>query len=501
MSEERLSGALQENILTALVFDDKNAKLMRAALTPQLFGNALHREVAGVAIDFIDQYGEAIKEHLPDQLEHLLNGDDRRKAEGYRNLLDNLYQSRDTVNSEYVMSELHKFVRLQRFKSGLVSAVELVQDGKLDEAEVTMTKAMNSQSVAFEPGLSLSNAEDIGSVLDQPEEEGFQLGIPELDRRGLYPRRKTLTLFIAPRGKGKSWFITHCAKQAMLQRWSVVVITLEMSERSYAARFLQAFFSLGRREGAAKVTQFERDRGGNLTDMLRKTVERWALKDPDIRVKLMPRAKKEFARRAPMRIKQFPTHSMTIEQLEAYLDGLERFEGVTPDMLAVDYPDLMQLDSKNLRLELGAAIARIRGIAVKRNAAAVVVSQGNRDAEKAETVTGDMAAEDISKLATADLVFTYSQTAAEYALGLGRLLVEKARDEESKFSLLLTQAYALGQFCLDSILLRTNYWDILDDNSEDTGARRRPAREEREDDAPRTRRKAPSRRRNDEGRD
>lgn len=497
MNEERLSGALQENILTALCFDDKNAKVMRAALTPQLFDSAVFREVAGHAIDFIDQYGEAIKEHLPDQLEHILEGEDARKASTYKKLLDNLYAMRDAVNSDYVMAELHKFVRLQQFKSGLVQAVEAVKDGRLDEAEVVMQKALSSQSVAFEAGLSLNSADDINTVLDNPEEEGFYLGIPELDDRGLYPRRKELTLFIAPRGKGKSWWVTHCAKQAMLQRWSVAIITLEMGEKTYAARFLQAWFSIGRREGIAKVTQFERDRGGNLVDMVRKTLEKWALKDDDIKSKLMPRAKKEFARRAPMRIKAFPTHSLTIAQLEAYFDGLERHEKFTPDVICVDYPDLMELDSKNLRIELGAAIAKIRGVAVRRNAAAIVVSQGNRESETATTVTGSMAAEDISKLATADLVFTYSQTPAEYALGLARILVEKARNEGAKFSLLITQAYALGQFCLDSIMLKEAYWDILDDNAEDTGQRRSRRGPDEEDDASRRGRKPARRSRDD----
>lgn len=498
MNEERLSGALQENILTALCFDDKNAKVMRAALKPQLFDSAVFREIAGHAIDFIDQYGESIKEHLPDHMEDILNGEDARRAGTYKKVLDNLYAMRDAVNSDYVLSELHKFVRLQNFKSGLVQAVEAVKDGRIDDGEVIMQKALSSQSVAFEPGLSLNSADDVGAVLDQPEEEGFFLGIPDLDDRGLYPRRKELTLFIAPRGKGKSWFITHCAKQAMLQRWSVVIISLEMGEKTYAARFLQAWFSIGRREGIARVTRFTRDRGGNLVDMLRETVERWALKDPDIRSKLMPRAKKEFARRAPMRIKEYPSHSLTISQLEAYLDGLERHEKFTPDVIMVDYPDLMELDSKNLRIELGAAIAKIRGIAVRRKAAAIVVSQGNRDSETATTVTGAMAAEDISKLATADLVFTYSQTAAEYALGLARLLVEKARNEGAKFSLLLTQAYAIGQFCLDSIMLREAYWDILDDNAEDTGERRSRRAPEEDDPPPRSRARKTARRSRDD---
>jgi replicative DNA helicase len=480
-TDERMSGALAENILTLLCFDDKNCKLVRAVLTPQLFESAVSREVAGHAIDFIDQYGETIKEHLPDHLEGVLNGDDKRKAEMYKRLLDNLYQSRDSVNSDYVLQSLHKFVRMQKLKSAIVAAVEHVGNGNIDAAEVELNKGLNSTAVSFEAGLSLSSAEDIGNLLDEPEEEGFELGIPELDQNGNYPRRKELTLFLAARGRGKSWFITHCAKQALLQRWSVLIVTLEMGEKSYARRFLQSFFSISKREAIVKVTRFTKSRDGALEDLVMEEVERMTMRDDDIRTKLISKAKREFTRRRPFRIKAFPTGQLTMDGLKAYLEGLERFEKFTPDLICVDYPDLFQIDSQNLRIEVGKVVENLRGIAVQRNCAMVTVSQGNRTSESATTVTGDMAAEDISKLATADLAFTYSQTPGEYSLGLARLLVEKARNESAKFSVLMTQAYAIGQFCLDSVKLVSDYWQLMEERG-DREERKRPRRKTRDGD-------------------
>lgn len=492
-NEERLSGALQENILTLLCFDDKNCKIVRAAITPQLFGNAVHREVAGHAIDFIDQYGETIKEHLADHLEDILKGEDARKASTYERLLKNLYESRDTVNGDYVVSQLHKFVRQQNLKSSVIRAVECLEDGRIDDAEIELQKGLNTQSVAFEAGLSLNNADDVGAILDNPEEEGFTLGIPELDDRGLFPRRKEICVFLAARGMGKSWFVTHCCKRASIQGWSAVVITLEMGEKPYGARMLQSFFSISRREAEVTVSRFERDRKGGLADIIRETMQRMTMKDGDIKSKLMSRIRTMFERKAPLRIKAFPTGTLTMSQLEAYLDGLQRFENFTPDLLCIDYPDLMDLPSDNLRIALGQVIQKIRGLAVKRNMAAVIVTQGNREAEKATTVTTDQVAEDISKLATADLLFTYSQTAAEYALGLARLMVGKARNESGKFSVLLTQAYALGQFCLDSVLLKSDYWGILDENDDnDTGRPKRYRADEDESEPPPRSRKAPA---------
>lgn len=480
--EERLSGALQENILTVLCFDDKHCKLIRAAVKPQLFESSVFREVVGHAIDFIDNYGEAIKDHLPDHLEGILKGDDERKAETYRRLLENLYASRDSVNSEYVISQLHKFVRQQNLKSALIRAVEAVEDGRIDQAEVELQKGLTSQAVAFEGGLSLDSADAVAAILDNPEEEGIDLGIPELDELGIIPRRKELCLFIAPRGRGKSWWMTHVAKQALLQRWSVLVITLEMSEKRYAARMLQSFFAISRRQAEVKVTRFQLDKDRNLSGMVTEELRRMSMKDEDIKHVLASKVKREFRRRPPFRIKEFPPNTLTIPMLEAYLDGLERFENFVPDMICVDYPDLMAIDPKNLRTETGAMYVGLRGIGVKRNSAMVAASQGNRESETATTVTGGMAAEDISKLATADTVFTYSQTPAEHALGLARLLVEKARNEVSKMSVLITQAYAIGQFCLDSVKLKTEYWELLDDRS---GRKR----DDDEDDRPRRRRR------------
>lgn len=484
-NDQRLSGSLQENVLTCLCFNDDFCKQVRAAVTHRTFESAVFREVAGAAIDYIDQYGEAIKDHLPDSLEHLLKGKDSRKADTYERLLKNLFSARDRVNPEYVVSQLQKFVRLQKFKSGLIDAVDAVDNrGDIDAAEVIMQEAMKAQVVTFDRGLAMDSAEDVAAVFDDPEEEGFDLGIEELDRRGIIPRRKEVLYLVAARGKGKSWFVTHCSKQALIQRWSVVVITLEMSQKRYAVRFLQAWFSISRREAFVKVTRIIRDRNGSLEDIMQEELERRTMSDPDTRGELLMRAKREFNRRAPIRIKQFPSGEMTMQMLEAYLDGLERHDKFTADAIMLDYPELTKIDSKNKRIELGAFVVAFRGMCVRRNAAGILVGQGNREAEDANTVTGSMVAEDISQLATADVLLTFSQTASEYALGLGRLLVEKARNAPAKMMMLLTQAYEIGQFVMDSIHVNRNDYD------ERRGGKR-SARDDDDDDdrAPRRRRR------------
>lgn len=462
MNDERLSGALQENILTLLCFDDATCKIARAAVTPQLFESSVFRDVAGHAIDFIDQYGEAIKDHLPDHLEGILSGDDQRKATTYKRLLDNLFANRDSINPDYVVSQLHKFVRLQTFKAGLVKAVEAVEDGRIDEAEVEMQKAMKTQVSVFSPGLNMSDPNQVANLFDNLDEPGFDLGITHFDQLGIIPRRKQLTMFLAPRGRGKSWFCTHAAKWALLQRWTVVIVTLEMSQNRYGARMLQSFFSISERESLTRVARLVHGRDGGLQDIIQEQIERLTLHDSNIREVVTSKVKREFRKRPPLVIKEFPTQGLDVAGLRAYLDALERHEHITPDLLIVDYPDLMKHDAANKRIEIGLLIEQLRGIAVERNCALVAPTQSNSTGEKATTVQTSDVAEDISKMATADTVYTYSQTPAEKKLGLARLLAGKDRNHKDGASVLITQAYGFGQFCLDSTVLHSDYWGVLE---------------------------------------
>lgn len=467
-TDQRLSGALQENILTLLCFNDSAAKLIRHTITPRLFESAVFKEVATHAIDFIDQFGSAIKEHLPDSLEHILKGDDKRKATSYQKLVDNLFASSEAVNVEYVLAQLNAFVRQQTFKSALVEAVGLIDEGNIDAAEVAMQRGLSAQAVSFESGTNFSDPAQMMGLTDDSEEEGFDLGIPELDQAGVIPRRKELMMLIAPRGRGKSWFMTHAMKMATLQRWRSVVISLEMSEKRYGARFLQSFFALSTRDAQVKMTRLVKDRDGYLQDVMQEQIEAMVLKSPEAAKHLAQRVSRRFARRPPLWIKQFPTKACTLSMIEAYLDGLERFHGFVPDCIGIDYPDLMQHDIKNKRLELGEIIEGIRGLGVKRNAAMIALSQPNAEGERATTITGNMASEDISKLATVDVMLTLNQTLAEKKLGLARIWVDKARNNKDKFATLITQAYDIGQFCTDSCRMSDDYWDYL----QDSGSRR-----------------------------
>lgn len=464
MSDDRLQGALQENVLTVLVFSKKYAAFIRHAISPRLFENAIYQDIAERASEFIDQFNDPIGEHLPDVLEHILKGEDARKARSYEMVLDNIFQSKDSVNEEYVAHQISSFVRAQNLKMSILRSAELVERGEVDEAEVEIQKGLSSQVSSFDAGLEFKDPKQTTAFLDIISEV-MPTGIAELDKRGIGPARKEMFLLIAPPKKGKTWGLMHMGKFLLLNRYRVLHVTLEMSELRVAQRYVQSFFSMSKRAAQIQVPKLEVDTLGRITDITSYPEQRPSFEDPNARAYITSRLKRDFRRRPTFMIKEFPTGSLTVSMLEAYLDSLERFRKFVPDVIILDYPDLMEVDDRNLRVSLTRAFEKLRGLAVTRNMALIVASQGNRSSASAKVITDDMVAEAFGKIATADTVITYNQTPQEKQLGLARLFVSNSRNEEDKFSILITQSYPIGQFCLDSAYMTSDYWDMVDSSN------------------------------------
>lgn len=465
-NDERMSGALQENVLTVLCFNDAVAKAIRPALDPALFESRVYQDIASQAITFLDQYGACIGEHLPDVFEGVLQGDDARKATLYKRTFESLHSAAAGVNAEYVQAQLSKFVHLQGLKKAILEAVDKIEAGRVDEAEVVLESGLRKRSVTFDMGTVLTDTSKSLQFLNI-EDEGFPMGIEALDREGVMPARKTLFLFIAPAKKGKSWFLTHVGKFALLQRLRVLVITLEMSEERYTQRFMQSIFSVSKREASVVLPKIRRDEHGHFVGLDLARLERPTFADAGIRKFLEQSIVEKLGNKPPLVVKEFPTGTLTVSQYKAYLDSLERLHNFVPDVVLFDYPDLMHVDSDNLRIALSGVFKQLRGVAVERNHALVAPTQGNRESASARTTSDVHVAEDYSKIATADTVVTYSQTPEEKRLGLARLFVANARNDADKFQVLVSQAYAVGQFALDSVRMGGDYWTRVESIASD----------------------------------
>lgn len=250
-----------------------------------------------------------------------------------------------------------------------------------------------------------------------------------------------------------SWSCVNVGKANWRRRRSVLHVTLENSAKLTKRRYWQAFFAMTKRDILSLNVPVLRRNAHDTED--------FSIDEQSISPLSLTPANKEailqhvrpLGSRTRLLIKHFPTHTLTIGQLNAYLDWLERTEDFKPELVIIDYPELMAVDTRNLRIDIGRINMQLRGLAEGRGFALYAPAQGNRTSDSVNIVRGNMIAEDWSKTGVADTIITYNQTPQEKARGLARLFVDGARDAEDGFVVLITQSYPIGQFCIDSVYM------------------------------------------------
>lgn len=466
---DKLSEAVAENVLTLLIWSDKHSRLVADAVPSSLYSSKVYRDIAGAVNDYVKTQGVPPKEHVADLIEEELQ--DKEKGELYKKTIDASAELSKSINAEYVIGRLEQFVRQQRLRGAIIEASDAIGSGDIDEAEKVLLQAMKQRLNLFDSGLTLLSGLDTAFAMEEVRDV-IPMGIPELDRNFLGPARKELHLLLGPHKSGKSWHLTNLAKRALLLGRRVCVVTLEVSANIWHQRVVQALLSMTKRheeEGVLYVSLHKNDDGKVETSTKRIKAPSFSDK------KLKEKTKKSLAKwEGSIYIKEFPTGVLTMSALQAYLEGLEAKHKFFPDLLLLDYADLMKIDRRDYRLSLDELLQQLRGEAVTRNMALATVSQVNREGIKKGSggglVTGVHAAEHIGRLALADTTLTYSQTPAERALNLARLYVENSRNEMDKIAVVIGQAYVAGQFVLCSAPLPDDYWKrvVRQEESENT---------------------------------
>lgn len=456
-----LNTTIQENLL-ALVCYDKETHRVALSLAPPSVYNPVFRDIAEAASSHIDQWGEPPGEHMFD----LMNALCERKPdieEDARQLFSTLNEIKDGINSDYVISQAKGFRREQNLRTALTKATKLLQSGNedcMDEIDIALTTYLKPIEDSLRTGTRLWEPDEALAFFDSPILESFPTGIPELDEYSMGPAPGRLHLFAGLSGRGKSWWLLNLAKQAMLHGKKVLFITCEMSEEEVMQRTMQNRFAITKRPQDV-VRPILQKKDGEFQALATKTLKRPSLEDDGIKTSLHKRLSNSKKNR--MITRYFPAGELSVRGLEAYLDVLETSDKFIPDLILLDYMDLMEVDSDNLRQSLNQMSINLKGLAMKRSVAVATATQLNADAENKSTATGVNIAEAKGKIYASDVFITYNQTAAEHSRGLARLFVVKGRSDKDKFTVVIAQNYDSGQFALDSMGVVSSYFDEVRD--------------------------------------
>ena len=462
---ETLNHALQENLITLLCYNREQGKIVSNALNIELLEGD-YRMIAERAVDYWRKYQEPPAEHTADMFGDILGDKHNRRGNTIRRHLRNMITLADSLNTKYVMDQLRDFTRLQRFKQTIVESAEKlnnIQHAALPEVEELWDKLLRTREVDFQAGMRLLDIAPVLARLQSLQSE-FRCGITELDRRHFVPARGKLMLFGGAAGRGKTWFLVHAGKHALMDRKKVVHLSGEIDEEEVIGRYYQSIFSVSKRKEPVEITEFERDLD-EFQGLTRNDYKpQFSLEDERIAPIELEQHMISFGKKAEnLWVKRFKPNEWTVGHIRAYLDMLEQTEGFVPDMIIVDYLGLLKKDIKNVRGSMSMNCEDLRGLMIERNAAGVTAHQLSKAGELAVMAKGTHLAEDWSIMGTCDAVVTYSCTDLEFEHGLGRMFVSKNRSDKDRFQIVVTQAYAVGQFALDSMFMHRDYKQAFED--------------------------------------
>jgi len=204
-----------------------------------------------------------------------------------------------------------------------------------------------------------------------------------------------LGVIVAPAGIGKSWTLQALGAHAVATGKTVVHYTLELNAQYVGLRYDTIV-------------------SGQPTGNLQYHKEEVLKKINQLKGELI--------------IKYYPTRTASVNTLAAHLQQCE-MQGLKPDMVIVDYADIMKSTSNftEKRHQIGHVYEELRGMAGEFDIPLWTASQANRSSLEEDVIGADKVSEDYSKVMTADFVMSMSRKVEDKIANTGRFHVIKNR--------------------------------------------------------------------------
>jgi len=321
-------------------------------------------------------------------------------------------------NQEYYLDLVEEFAKEQSLKDAILNSVEHLKKKNFGAIEEEVRNAFTvNRNVDLGTDYFSDVQERWGRLNNASLEPKFRTPFETINEAlegGL--AHKEMAMVVAPPGVGKSLFLANQATRAILDGHNVVYITLEMAEDRVAQRLDSIFTRIQQSKLATRVDDIE--------DRLDTISSQW-----DQRGRLI--------------IKEFPCKRLSITGLRAYLNQLKNYEDFTPDVLVVDYLELMRTDKDMAEYQGQERLAQeLRGIASEYNILVWTATQTNREGKKVNIITDAELADSYGKIRVCDLVFSINQTEQEFDSGKARLYLMKSRNGRARFIVPLNIDYS-----------------------------------------------------------
>lgn len=300
--------------------------------------------------------------------------------------LREVYKMAESSDLEWVETEFSDFCRNQHMKKAIMTSVDLLSLGDYNGIRSVINDAMKAGE---DKNLGLDYTADIETRYREDDRKVIPFPWKTFNEltQGGYGKGDLVLLFGNP-GGGKSWGVIAMGAYAAALGYNVIHYTLELSE-GYVGKRYDAVFS------GINVDKLDKHR-----DEVEQAVGK-------VKGKII--------------IKEYAPKRASLDALESHIQQLKYQDGFVPDIIIVDYLDLLRTKGRKERKdEIDDVYTEAKGLSKQLGIPIISPSQANRTGADKEILQAENAAGSYDKIMIGDIIISLARGRKDKVNGTGR---------------------------------------------------------------------------------
>lgn len=411
---DSFGSSFQTKLISSLFVSPGFLEQIADILKPEYFQNESFNWIVSTILKY---YSEYKKKPTIDVLKIKLNDvNDDILREEIKSYLVQIYNNFKSDDLEIIQKEAIRFCKHNNMKNTIFQSIDLLKSERWDEIFHIVKKALEA---GHDKNLGYEYKKDVESRYNESQRNVVETQwqpINDLVSGGF--GRGELVVFVGGSGAGKSWVLANIGFNALKQGLNVIHYTLELDQFYTSIRYdsiLTGIPMQNLREDYSKVRTMVDKLPGDL------------------------------------KVKYYPSKSASVMSLRSHIEKCI-LHGVPPDMIIVDYADLLRHDKyQDKRHQLEAIYQELRGLAGEYSVPLVTASQSNRSGYSEEIIRGQHISEAFEKIMISDFVASISRTDIDKQKGTGRFHIIKNRMGADGMTLIADMDLSVGKINIHSM--------------------------------------------------
>jgi len=446
MRIDKKNSDAERRILIAMIVDSVVLGRINSKWKPRAFRSKWANIVAQWCLNYYERYGKAPMKHIESLFE---TWSAKTKDKTSVNLVSKFLASlsdeyedlKTDSNSDYLIDMAAQYFNQVNIEKLIEGVENDITEGRANKAH---DRLVGYNRIEMGVGEGIDVLQDAAAMQRAFDKNNTEVLIQYLGALGKFfagaLEREGFIGFMGKKGVGKSWWLQTMGWEGMLQRKRVAFFEVgDMGESRAMRRFMIRAAKQPRKAGdvfyPTKIWRDEKKKKirieNDLKEFTKKLSWRKALKACERIMQKKVKSKESY-----LKLSCHFTSTLSVDGVESVLQDWERTSGWIPDIIIIDYADILKMEypKKEGRDCIDETWKRLRGLSLRRHCLLITATQSDAASYDRGTMSMKNFSDDRRKIDSVTGMIGINQTEHEKKRGIMRLNWVSLRDDEFHIS-------------------------------------------------------------------